>query len=680
MALSLAAAFLFRRPAERVPPLAWNAALIILLLVTLAMALAPPRDFASVFHAIAYFLVYVTIIRLFTRRTGRDDLVLLLLAFLEVSAAGVMTISPAFLFSVFAFMVSALSSLTLFSLRGESEKLEENREDFELRLGRRPPSDTGSKASALERERLPSLFPVFPLASSLAILLAGALFFFVIPRVGRSFFSWRTGIHSRVAGFSDVVQLGSVGAIKRGNAMIMRVKIEGGAPSPLYLRGIAHDHYEGGRWSDKLGYKRIHYYGYGEAVSVRDINVDRGVIKQEITLEPIDHDFLFAAPMVESVSAPFQFRGIVEYWNGYIGFPLATPIYDRIVYTAWSSPPPQSIEACREAWASADDLGWLESHYLQVPSGADDIRELAEDVVSGESDPCQKAWKIRSFLSSEYYYDLDTPSDRAPDPVKDFLFESKRGYCEHFATSMALMLRSVGVPCRLAAGFLAGDDYNTIDKYYTVREKDAHTWVEMYAPGGDWFIMDPTPAGPPAKSLHPALRRLQETLEAFKYRWDRWVVDLSLRDQYQLALAVRQRGNMAGRRALQAPSEIASLVKSALSSPAAWAAVFLALGAYLVWVKRLGPALGKGKLEVGSNGRLAGEYAKLARRAEKEAGPRKSSETALELSRNLSRRSFSFADSFHRATVLYLKARYGGQPNEDEALESIKEASRRMGG
>jgi hypothetical protein len=100
---------------------------------------------------------------------------------------------------------------------------------------------------------------------------------------------------------------------------------------------------------------------------------------------------------------------------------------------------------------------------------------------------------VRDYLKETYPYDY-FPPPQAPDTdsVDQFLFEDKRGVCEHYGSAMVVMLRTLGVPARLAVGYGAGT-YNYITGYYEVRAKDAHAWVEVYFPGEEWVSFDPTP-------------------------------------------------------------------------------------------------------------------------------------------------------------------------------------------
>jgi hypothetical protein len=102
---------------------------------------------------------------------------------------------------------------------------------------------------------------------------------------------------------------------------------------------------------------------------------------------------------------------------------------------------------------------------------------------------------VELHLKRFYAYTLNLNWDPGPQPLATFLFKSKAGHCEYFASSMAILLRAAGIPTRLINGFLMGE-YNPVGDDYIVRQSDAHSWVEVYIPGRGWMEFDPTPTDP----------------------------------------------------------------------------------------------------------------------------------------------------------------------------------------
>lgn len=134
---------------------------------------------------------------------------------------------------------------------------------------------------------------------------------------------------------------------------------------------------------------------------------------------------------------------------------------------------------------------------LQLPADLPRrIRTLAFQITRGAQTPYQKAHAIEQYLMYNYKYTLEAPYSYPNDFFDYFLFVSKRGFCHHFAGSMVIMCRCLGLPARLAAGYLRGDEDKTDSDLFTVREKDAHVWPEVYFKGAGWTAFEPTPPAP----------------------------------------------------------------------------------------------------------------------------------------------------------------------------------------
>jgi hypothetical protein len=129
---------------------------------------------------------------------------------------------------------------------------------------------------------------------------------------------------------------------------------------------------------------------------------------------------------------------------------------------------------------------------------------------------------MESALQRDYVYSLKGPAGDAPDPLADFLFASRRGFCEYFASAMAVMLRTQGIPARLATGFQSGE-YNPLTELWVVRASDAHSWVEAWMPGRGWSTFDPTPPDPGVRGAG-LLARAGLYLDAAQTFWQEWVM------------------------------------------------------------------------------------------------------------------------------------------------------------
>jgi transglutaminase-like putative cysteine protease len=151
------------------------------------------------------------------------------------------------------------------------------------------------------------------------------------------------------------------------------------------------------------------------------------------------------------------------------------------------------VSATRLAEASPDYPGEIRMAYLQLPQDLPArVRTLSTRIAGGEPDPYHKAIKIQTYLRENFEYDLtvgEVPAGR--DAVDYFLFEMSGGFCSHYASSMAVMLRAVGVPARVAAGYAMGD-FDPERQAYRVPESSTHAWVEVFFPGYGWVEFEPT--------------------------------------------------------------------------------------------------------------------------------------------------------------------------------------------
>ena len=148
--------------------------------------------------------------------------------------------------------------------------------------------------------------------------------------------------------------------------------------------------------------------------------------------------------------------------------------------------------------------GFITDHYLQLPGSLPErVRRLGEELTRDAPTPLDKALAVQDYLRGPnltYSQDIKRPP-RTADGVDYFLFESTEGYSAYFASAMAVLLRAVGVPARLAAGYAPGQ-HNLESDIITVRDSDSHGWVQVFFPGYGWIDFEPTTAyAPPERGL-----------------------------------------------------------------------------------------------------------------------------------------------------------------------------------
>ena len=306
----------------------------------------------------------------------------------------------------------------------------------------------------------------------------------------------------------------------------------------------------------------------------------------------------------------------------------------------------------------------------------DRITALAAEV-AGTAETDEQARRVQAFLMREYSYSLDLLGIRSDRPVEDFLFNWRRGHCEYFASSMVLMLRSLGIPARLVTGYL-GAEYNPFEDYYMVRQSNAHAWVEAYLPDRGWTTFDPTPPSglPVSEKLGWSLLASQ-AYDYLLFRWDRYVLTFGFYDQLGIArrLVVFWSGLWDGRGDREDTQRVSPAAEERLESPRrepdfSWQpsavqvlplALVLALAAWWTWRHR--PAFSGARA-----------YRQLRARSEKDLRlGLTSSVPPLELAARIARHRPVARLSADRLVDLYLQESFGGRELSDAERRELKQ-------
>jgi len=264
-------------------------------------------------------------------------------------------------------------------------------------------------------------------------------------------------------------------------------------------------------------------------------------------MEPVDTPVVFGAPRIVAVQGKLPFVR-VDSENS-----VQTRLHDqeRMVYRIFSDTTEPSANVLR-----ADRRQYLieSARYLELPPNLDPrISALADSVLQrvGAQNRYDAARAIESYLRENYGYTLELKAG-GPDPLADFLFNVRAGHCEYFATAMAVMLRTQRIASRVVNGFLPGE-YNEAAGAFTVRQSDAHSWVEVYFPQtNSWVTFDPTPPAGRAPHVSTGLAaQLAKYSEALELMWFQYVVGYDKQEQRSLITNLRrqlfevQRGSIA---------------------------------------------------------------------------------------------------------------------------------------
>jgi transglutaminase-like putative cysteine protease len=278
---------------------------------------------------------------------------------------------------------------------------------------------------------------------------------------------------------------------KLDDAIVMRVR----SRIPSYWRGMAFDHYDGVSWSMSQPNKTQRYGAATPPIVVHPAVEDdhraltaRRELIQTFYIESDQSNLIFAAPEVESLYFPTSY--VLE--DTYGGLRSPVQLSKGMVYSVISQTPRYEPMFLRRARAVPPSPVW--EPYLAVPDTVPArVRQMAKRVTAKATNAFDRMEALNRFLATQYRYRLDIPTvTDGRDPIDVFLYEQKEGYCEQFASSLALMGRLVGVPTRLVTGFTAGS-LNRLTGYWEVKGSEAHAWVEAYFPAFGWVPFDPSP-------------------------------------------------------------------------------------------------------------------------------------------------------------------------------------------
>jgi transglutaminase-like putative cysteine protease len=357
------------------------------------------------------------------------------------------------------------------------------------------------------------------LAFALPIML---MLFLLFPRVPGPFWAMPTRSGGASTGLSDEMSPGAITALSRSDAVAFRVSFEGRIPPPTqrYWRGPVLHHFDGTTWRETTGVPQR-----------TDGLVPAGEpVRYRITLEPHDRPWLLA------LDYP-------EFWT-------ETDAYRSSDYQLLSRRPVDQLMAydVRSFPDALTDLrlGRLtRTMELRLPEGRNpETVELANSLRAAHGDDREllKAVLTR-FREEPYVYTMQPPALRGAHPVDEFLFGTRRGFCEHFASAFTVLMRAAGIPARIVTGYQGGE-VNPLSRRMTVRQSDAHAWSEIWLEGEGWVRVDPTaavaperielsladalPAGEriPGQLLRtlPGLQQLRQGWDAVDAAWNEWVL------------------------------------------------------------------------------------------------------------------------------------------------------------
>lgn len=370
-----------------------------------------------------------------------------------------------------------------------------------------------------------------------ALMLAQALpfmllLFVLFPRVQGPLWGVPQDRFSAVSGLSDTMSPGSIAQLSQSDAIAFRVKFKDAVPSQsqLYWRGPVMPSFDGRSWrvAQTQGiYTEIPYTGIGLPVDY------------EVTLEPHGKFWLFALELPGTL--PPESALTYDYQ------PIARQaVRNRMRFTQRAWP---------EATAGEEEAPGILRQALALPKEGNPLMRAISTAWRAQyaGDDAAILAAAQEFFSRQLLIYTLNPPLLGADMVDEFLFDSKRGFCEHFAAAFVFSLRAAGVPARVVAGYQGGE-INPVDGYLVVRQYDAHAWAEAWIAGRGWIRIDPTAISAPSRinnnlvSAVPAgeglpflarsdlawIRELRHRLDAVTNGWNQWVLGYNPQRQRDL--------------------------------------------------------------------------------------------------------------------------------------------------
>lgn len=476
---------------------------------------------------LARMILVLASIKLLQKKSDRDWIFLYLMAFFEVLLAAGLSISALYLASFLAYLLIMVCAVIAFEIR-KTVRLAASRKERSHRV------------FIAGEEKLTSV-PVrrLPWAAVTLIVLAaliGLPLFFVLPRVGGAGFGSDPN-RNTTTGFGETVRLGGKGTIQQSDAVAMRVRLDDNSmlPGDSHWRGVALDTFDNQTWSRSKRVSRQQFAkGERDLIQIDTASGRESLVTQTVYLEPLNSPVLFGLSRIVGVQGDFQM--ITRDSEGSVTVPKTGDRMSYKVISDQSLPPPERLRADNELYSSEM------ANYLQLPDAYDQrIAKLASDVTARYSDRYSKAKATESYLQNNFGYTLEMKAGGA-EPLADFLFNVKEGHCEYFATAMAVMLRTQGIATRVVNGFQQGE-YNDTANIWIVRQRNAHSWVEVYFPKEKvWVPFDPTPfAGQTSGSTaNGILGSVNKYLEALETYWIQYFVAFDDQEQQSLVHSARK--------------------------------------------------------------------------------------------------------------------------------------------
>ncbi len=355
------------------------------------------------------------------------------------------------------------------------------------------------------------------------------LLFVLFPRIDGPLWGMPLDSLSSSTGLSDDMEPGSIANLIVSGEVAFRVEFEGTPPTPQlrYWRGPVLTDFDGRTWHQRHNPMRPepHY------------SVDGPAYTYWMTLEPHRHNWLLAldypAPKAENAQ-----------YGEDLNLLTRNPVQARIRYRLTSYP---------QTKVGLDELKFIRAAALRLPQGSNPRTvALGQKLHEENANPAERVQAAIRFMRGDGLAYTLSPPIAGQHAADEFLFDNKKGFCEHFSSAFTILMRAAGVPARVVTGYQGGE-FNPLDGTLVVRQSEAHAWSEVWLEGQGWVRVDPTALSAPrriADGLANALgdtqmplmlrqdnafvRNLRYRMEALSNTWNQWVLGYNAKRQTEL--------------------------------------------------------------------------------------------------------------------------------------------------
>jgi protein-glutamine gamma-glutamyltransferase len=441
-------------------------------------------SFVNLVTPLINLLCLLLAVRLAGDKSGRHLLQIFLLATIILASSSMLTLDMVYLIYLILIILMVTSGLVLLSFYTTAPEISFTRKQW---------------------TRLVKTIVLLPIGSLLLMI----VLFFILPRTQTPLWNFLNPRPAASAGMTDQVSPGSVAELATSGKTAFRAEMKRLPADSLYWRGIVLDKLQGNTWT------RSNYAAKEELIPDPDSEV-----QINLYAEPKTDNYLISldrALKIEGINHRLTPDGVA---SGRIRNNRKIRYQMQVQFKARSK-----------------QLGEV-SHYLKRPSTVSErLKQVAEEIGQKQDFHAKRETLDRFFLQQQLSYSAEKLPDTKT-PVETFLFESRRGYCEYFASSYALLLRLAGVPTRLVGGYLGGE-FNQLGHYYLVKEDAAHVWIEALDDQGIWQRIDPSSLAVNAneafaRSSTTILANFQAFTDAIGHLWSQMVLNYDLHQQFNL--------------------------------------------------------------------------------------------------------------------------------------------------